>query len=642
MKFLLAALNAKYIHSNLAVHSLKGYCMEQFQKMGGKPPQIEIVEYTINQPLSKILAGIYERKADVLFFSCYIWNRREVERLMGDLRKISPDTDIWLGGPEVSFDMPDAPEAFANATGIIRGEGEQAFFRLVQAYENNGFAYAGGNHGGAGAGKDLNEPVSARLQAISSMHEIRAASNAALKGAGQEQLQAPFASNCLSEAQPLSHLETEDLSEAQPPLLQTGRLAAIKAQKPLSMDALPFPYEDLGNFSNRIIYYESSRGCPFRCSYCLSSIEKSLRFKSLDLVKRQLAFFLAHNVKQVKFIDRTFNCNHGHTLAVWQYLKECDNGVTNFHFEIAGELLTDAELALLETMRPGQVQLEVGVQSVNERTLREINRPADFGKLSQAVRRLKQPGNIHIHLDLIAGLPYEDLESFKHSFNEVFSLRPHQLQLGFLKVLKGSPLAENCVAYGLKYSDAPPYEVLETKWISYGQLLHLKTVEEMAETYYNSGQYTQGLEVLLDAFGTPFAFFEKLGAWYRENGLALLHFSRNQRYEHLLRFGEGCLAGRQKELLKEALIYDYYARDNEKNRPAFFGAERVGKAFAKGFYSAEAKDHLYLKGLQHENTADPRVLRKRTHLERLGDSYYLFDYTKRNPVTGNVEAVKLT
>lgn len=596
MKFLLVALNAKYIHSNLAVHSLKEYCVRQFQKAGVKPPQIEIAEYTINQPLAKILADIYERKADVLFFSCYIWNRREIERLVRDLQKISPDADIWLGGPEVSFDLPDALEAFAKATGIIRGEGEEAFFRLTQAYANYGL------------------------------------------GQADEHL---IADDLVEAQQMLS--ESDRLLKVQPLHLETGSLIVVEAQTLLPMDALPFPYDNLADFTNRIIYYESSRGCPFRCSYCLSSIEKSLRFKSLDLVKRQLAFFLAHNVKQVKFIDRTFNCNHDHALAIWQYLKEHDNGVTNFHFEIAGELLADSELGLLEKMRPGQVQLEIGVQSTHERTLAEINRPADFGRLSQVVRRLKKTGNIHIHLDLIAGLPFEDMERFKHSFNEVFSLRPHQLQLGFLKVLKGSPLAEHCTAYGLKYSDAPPYEVLETKWISYGQLLQLKAVEEMVEIYYNSGQYTQGLEVLLDAFENPFAFFEKLCAWHQENGLTLLHFSRNQRYEHLLRFGERYIAEQpQRERFQEALVYDYYSRDNEKNRPEFFGAARVEKAFAKAFYSEEARQHRYLKGPQYENTTDPRVLRRLTHLEKLGDAYYLFDYTRRNPITGNVDAVKIT
>lgn len=596
MKFLLVALNAKYIHSNLAVHSLKEYCVRQFQKAGVKPPQIEIAEYTINQPLAKILADIYERKADVLFFSCYIWNRREIEQLVRDLQKISPDADIWLGGPEVSFDLPDALEAFAKATGIIRGEGEKAFFRLAQAYANHGLGQA-------------DEPL--------------------------------IADDLVEAQQMLS--ESDRLLKVQPLHLETGSLIVVEAQTLLPMDALPFPYDNLADFTNRIIYYENSRGCPFRCSYCLSSIEKSLRFKSLDLVKRQLAFFLAHNVKQVKFIDRTFNCNHDHALAIWQYLKEHDNGVTNFHFEIAGELLADSELGLLEKMRPGQVQLEIGVQSTHERTLAEINRPADFGRLSQVVRRLKKTGNIHIHLDLIAGLPFEDMERFKHSFNEVFSLRPHQLQLGFLKVLKGSPLAEHCTAYGLKYSDAPPYEVLETKWISYGQILQLKAVEEMVEIYYNSGQYTQGLEVLLDAFENPFAFFEKLCAWHQENGLTLLHFSRNQRYEHLLRFGERYIAEQpQRERFQEALVYDYYSRDNEKNRPEFFGAARVEKAFAKAFYSEEARQHRHLNGPQYKNITDPRVLRRLTHLEKLGDAYYLFDYTRRNPVTGNVDAVKIT
>ena len=232
----------------------------------------------------------------------------------------------------------------------------------------------------------------------------------------------------------------------------------------LRLDDIPFLYSDLTDFENRIIYYESSRGCPFRCKYCLSSIDKQLRFRSLDLVKKELQFFLDKKVTQVKFIDRTFNAKHEHALAIWHYIKENDNGVTNFHFEISADLLTEEEITLLNSMRKGLVQLEIGVQSTNLDTIREINRNMDLCKLRNAVEKVNAAGNIHQHLDLIAGLPFEDYMSFHDSFNDVYAMRPEQLQLGFLKVLKGSAMEEQAEEYGIGYRKTPPYEVLYTKW----------------------------------------------------------------------------------------------------------------------------------------------------------------------------------
>ena len=575
MKILLAAINSKYIHSNLAVFSLRRFAQQQLAAEEIDAPEIEIAEYTINQPQQKLLMDIYKKQPDVIFFSCYIWNREEMSELVGDLGKILPDTDIWLGGPEVSYDAAKTLDILKNAKGVLCGEGEETFCELVKAYAKGSLADLEGSIAGT---------VIRKLN---------------------------------------------------------GEICAAEPRKPMELDDVRFAYEGLEEFENRIVYYESSRGCPFRCSYCLSSIDKTLRTRSLEKVKAELKFFMDHNVPQVKFIDRTFNCDHGHAVGIWKFLKENDNGVTNFHFEISADLLTDEELELLAELRPGQVQFEIGVQSTNPETLKEIRRPMDFDKVKQTVKRLKAADNIHLHLDLIAGLPFENMASFRSSFNDVFEMRPEQLQLGFLKVLKGTYMESQRDVYGLKYMAKPPYEVLGTRWISYGELVKLKMIEEMVEVYYNSGQFVKTLELLLPYFESPFDMFEALAGWYEERGIEMLNLSRNSRYEELLEFGRRCI-GEDKiceksvaeEQLLEAISYDYYARENVKSRPAFLGEDKVEKAFAKEFYSMQSREHSILHGGQLD-TEDPRLLRRLTHIEKLGGKYYLFDYTRRNPMTGN-------
>lgn len=261
----------------------------------------------------------------------------------------------------------------------------------------------------------------------------------------------------------------------------------------MDMSLIPFPYKDIKDFENKIIYYESSRGCPFSCSYCLSSVEKTLRFRRIDLVKQELKFFLDNKVSQVKFVDRTFNCRKSHAMEIWRFIYENDNGITNFHFEVAADLIDDEQLELISHMREGLIQLEIGVQSTNELTINEIHRTMKLEKLKKVVKRINSFNNTHQHLDLIAGLPFENLESFKNSFNEVYFMKPKELQLGFLKVLSGSYMYDNRDTYGIKFKEYPPYEVLSTKWISYADILLLKGVEEMVEVYYNSGQFVLGL-----------------------------------------------------------------------------------------------------------------------------------------------------
>lgn len=621
MKLLLASIDSKYIHSNLAVRSLKKYAEQKLRGSGAfydgecirvgadEAVCIEIAEYTINQHPQKVLADIYKRDADIIMVSCYIWNKAFMGKLLDDLAAVSPEAEIWLGGPEVSFDGEKVLSEFPNVRGIMMGEGEETFAQLLKAY----------------SGDELTSDHFREIPGII----------------------------CRDAA--------------------GGEIVRTPQREPLDMDQLPFVYEDLADFENKIIYYESSRGCPFRCSYCLSSVDKKLRFRSLDLVKKELKFFLDNKVQQVKFVDRTFNCDHDRTMEIWRFLRDNDNGVTNFHFEMAADILTYDEIELLGQLRPGQVQLEIGVQTTNPQTLEAICRPMDFKKLCENVEAVKETGsavgegymtgNVHLHLDLIAGLPYEGMSSFERSFNDVFSLRPEQLQLGFLKVLKGSPMADRCEAYGLKYTDAPPYEVLETKWLSYDDLLKLKRIEEMVEVYYNSGQFARTLELLVNTFetlsrdphsdhdGGAFGLFASLGEFYEARKLDMMNLNRNSRYELLLEFGRKLLnetstsddsieAPDEVDLLDEghfmeALILDYYSRENVKTRPVFFGQETVSKKFAKDFYSVESREHKYLTSPELIDCDDPRILRKHTHIEGTREGYLLFDYTRRDPITNN-------
>ncbi len=561
MKVLLAAVNAKYIHSNLAVYSLRAYALQRCD--GICPREIEIAEYTINQPPDEILMDIYGHQPDILCLSCYLWNIISVENLVREIPKILPGIRIWLGGPEVSYNAREMLDKYPEITGIIRGEGEETFADLMDIYHRQ---------------PDKKENFSA------------------VKG--------------------ITYWDEE------------GKVVETPPQDVMDLSRIPFVYEHIEDFRNRIIYYESSRGCPFSCSYCLSSIDKCLRFRDLRLVEKEVKFFIDHGVPQVKFVDRTFNCRHDHAMAVWTYIKKYDRGITNFHFEVAADLLNDEEIELIRSMRPGLIQLEIGVQSANERTIREIQRTMKLDQVRDRVARIKEMKNVHQHLDLIAGLPYEGYDSFARSFDIVYDMEPEQLQLGFLKVLKGALMHDKAEEYQLLYQDRPPYEVLSTKWLSYGELIRLKQIEEMVEVYYNSGQFRNTIKHLRKEFSSPFAMYEALAAYYRENGLFGRQYSRIARYEILHHFIE---VGKQQEYL-EWLTLDLYLRDNVKNRPPFLGENKVTKEEASAFYRAEASERRYLKGYEGY---DSRQMRKMTHLERIGGKLILFDYQRRDALIGD-------
>mgnify|MGYP002588168707 CR=1 FL=1 len=556
MKVLLAAVNAKYIHSNLAVYDLKAYSSDYDE-------HVILREYTINQPKDEILKDIYSSGADVVCFSCYIWNISFVRELIRDLVKILPKTAFWAGGPEVSYDAEKFLTEMPEMTGVMVGEGEKTFHDLLEFYID---------------GKDSLEEISGIAY-------------------------------------------------------RTGDKIIHNGWRELmDLSAIPFVYEHLEKFENRIIYYESSRGCPFSCSYCLSSIDKKLRFRDLELVKKELQFFLDHRVPQVKFVDRTFNCKHEHAMTIWKYILEHDNGVTNFHFEISADLLREEEMELMSQMRPGLIQLEIGVQSTNPETIRAIHRHMDLKKLEHCVNRVHSFRNIHQHLDLIAGLPYEGYESFRKSFNDVYRMEPEQLQLGFLKVLKGSYMEEMAGEYGLLYKSQPPYEVLSTRWLGYDDIIRLKGVEEMVEVHYNSGQFRNVLKELVKEFDTPFDLYRELAGYYDGNRITGISHSRLARYEILYRFiNETVLKGREeekRELYRDLLMYDLYLRENAKSRPKWAKDYAQWKDVTRAYCPKGSLAHIECFDYSFEEDTFGR---------KCGPYYLKFDYENRNPLTNQAE-----
>lgn len=583
MKCLLVAINAKYIHSNPGVYSLMTYA-KAFQaalKQGGDHPNdgdlpcvhVEIGEYTINNQMERILEDIYRRKPDVIGISCYIWNIVHALNLVHDLHKVLPDTDIWLGGPEVSFDAPMLMERERELLGVMKGEGEETFAGLMECYGRLGSSVRRWERERQGG-----------LEALTAFFEE------------------------LGGIAGLTYRDADGLVQDQP------------VRPVMDMNKIPFLYQDLEGFEHRIVYYESSRGCPFSCSYCLSSIDKSVRFRDLELVRQELDFFLERRVPQVKFVDRTFNCKKSHAMTIWRHILEHDNGVTNFHFEIAADLLDEEELELIGRMRPGLIQLEIGVQSTNPDTIREIRRNMDLTKLGQVVERINRGHNVHQHLDLIAGLPYEDYDSFRSSFNAVYAMRPEQLQLGFLKVLKGSYMYERAQEYDLLYRELPPYEVLSTRWLSYADVLRLKGVEDMVEVYYNSGQFAGTLELLEARFGDAFSMYERLADYYNRKGLTGLNHSRIARYEILHQFIKEELPQVDMGQMEDSLMVDLYLRENVKSRPSF------------------APDQTPYKERIRSQIPDLRSLGTQVHGEVLqSGELVVFDYRERDLLTNNAK-----
>lgn len=575
MKVVLAALNAKYVHSNLAVFDIEAYTKENWNVEFGSYNGLDLIvkEYTINHNLGAIMQSLYKEKASVIAFSCYIWNISEVLHICRELKKVSPNLIIWLGGPEVSYDSEKLLKENGYLDGVIIGEGEKTFYEIVKLYNSHSKV------------EDKEEDSHIRTSNVdfSNIPDISKIFGVAFR-------------------------------------TSEGEIVTTPSRPLLSMDEIPFIYKDLDKFENKILYYESSRGCPFSCSYCLSSIDKSVRFRNLTLVKNELKFLMDNRVRQVKFIDRTFNCDKKRAREIWRYLSEKDNGVTNFHFEIAADLIEEEDLAIFKTMRPGLIQLEIGLQSTNSNTIQEIRRVMDVDKLKHNMLAVRKMGNIHQHLDLIAGLPYENYESFVRSFNDAYVMRPNQLQLGFLKVLKGSYMEEQAEKYGLVYQDEQPYEVLATKWISYEEILKLKRVEEMVELYYNSDQFEHVLPYMETFCKTPFEMFELMGVYYEKKGYMEIGLKREMRYEVLRDFFfEDILEDiidkdryvQVKNIFEGLLTFDYYLRENAKSRPSWSKEYPIDKEIYNNFFKCGGTEELSLINPRY----DSKVAARSMHIE---------------------------
>lgn len=653
MRFLLCGINAKYIHSNLAIFSLKAYADRK------KIPGAEIIlkEYTINNYVEDILQDLYEEKADVVIFSCYIWNISFVRELAAELKKVSPDVKIWAGGPEVSYAANKFLMENPAFDLIMQGEGEEVFSELIRLTVEEKCRIKD-VYKQSESEKVLSGIVEKRYF-IEGKQAVKEEKDIEDKHFAGEDNVYPTNYIDMSKLQKLQGIAVWDFSgeaalgNAESNIGNKTKIINTGFATLMNMDTIPFVYEDFHLFEHKILYYETSRGCPFCCSYCLSSVDKTVRFRSLPIVKKELDAFLEAKVPQVKFVDRTFNCNRQRAIDIWSYLVEHDNGITNFHFEISSDLLGEEELELFAKMRPGLIQLEIGVQSTNGETVDAIHRHMDLEKLFHYVDRVHALGNIHQHLDLIAGLPYENYERFGVSFDELYAHKPDQLQLGFLKVLKGTMMEEEVKKYSILYRNQPPYEVLGTKWLSYDEIILLKGVEELVELYYNSGQYTLTLKYAVPFFESPFRFYEMFSAWYRGKGYHKLNHNRLEKYNILREFLREHIDENEWDTLDEIMLYDMYLRENVKGRPAWAKDTAQYKKEWKALYR-EQGEKLFSEDVQ-AGIYDSKRAANQSHIEvfeinikkfeqsgqvEKKQVFCLFDYSRRNPLNRAARTVE--
>ena len=653
MRFLLCGINAKYIHSNLAIFSLKAYADRK------KIPGAEIIlkEYTINNYVEDILQDLYEEKADVVIFSCYIWNISFVRELAAELKKVSPDVKIWAGGPEVSYAANKFLMENQAFDLILQGEGEEVFSELIRLTVEEKCRIRD-VYKQSESEKVLSGIVEKRYS-IEGKQAVKEEKDIEDKHFAGEDNVYPTNYIDMSKLQKLQGIAVWDFSgeaalgNAESNIGNKTKIINTGFATLMDMDTIPFVYEDFHLFEHKILYYETSRGCPFCCSYCLSSVDKTVRFRSLPIVKKELDAFLEAKVPQVKFVDRTFNCNRQRAIDIWSYLVEHDNGITNFHFEISSDLLGEEELELFAKMRPGLIQLEIGVQSTNGETVDAIHRHMDLDKLFHYVDRVHELGNIHQHLDLIAGLPYENYERFGCSFDDLYAHEPDQLQLGFLKVLKGTMMEEEVKKYSILYRNQPPYEVLGTKWLSYDEIILLKGVEELVELYYNSGQYTLTLKYAVPFFESPFRFYEMFSAWYRGKGYHKLNHNRLEKYNILREFLREHIDENEWDTLDEIMLYDMYLRENVKGRPAWAKDTAQYKKEWKALYR-EQGEKLFPEDVQ-AGIYDSKRASNQSHIEvfeinikkfeqsgqvEKKQVFCLFDYSRRNPLNRAARTVE--
>lgn len=543
MKLLLTTLNSKYTHSSLALR----YIHSMVKALDA---EVDLIEYTINNQLDYIVREIYSGHYDVVVFSVYIWNVDDTLVIAKNLKKVAPHLKIMFGGPEVTFESHKFLDRYSFIDLIIRGEGEISFTELTKALIHDGYP----------------EP-----EGPDHFSDLKGLTYR--RGSGDA---------------------VEIISTDDQPLIN-------------DLDIIPFPYETFEGLEHRILYYESSRGCPFNCQYCLSSTIKGVRFFSLDRVKEDLKRFVDLNVMQVKFIDRTFNADASRSLEIFRYLHEIDNGHTNFHFEITADRLNEETLEFLEGVRPGLFQFEIGVQTTHEPTLKEICRYVDFEKLKSICTRIRGYRNIHLHLDLIAGLPYENYDRFMKSFDDVYSIRPEMVQLGFLKLLKGSGLRIRKEKYGYIYDERPPYEIMATADLSFDDMIRLKGIEDMVEHFYNNQKFTHSLEFIIKVNDLlPSKMYEMLSDYWHNQGWHHKAHNQDAMYQILLEFYSD--AGlKHNELFEEVVKFDYVRQSSR--RKLYADKETIEfRQFTHAFLQEEENVSKYLAS--YEGQTAKQIVKK--------------------------------
>ncbi len=540
MKLLLTTLNSKFTHTSLALRYIEN-------ALDDIDVDVTLNEYTINNQLDYIVRDIYTKKYDVITFSVYIWNVEETLIIAENLKKVSPDTKILFGGPEVTFESDKFLKKHKCVDVIIRGEGEISFSNLIKRFVEADFP------------KQTQSPNLEGLKGITYRTQDKSLYSSEL-------------GIIVAEEQPLIH----------------------------DLDFVKFPYKTFEGLEHRILYYESSRGCPFSCQYCLSSTIKGVRFFSIDRVKSDLKRFVDLNVMQVKFIDRTFNADPKRSLEIFKYLSEIDNGYTNFHFEITADRLDQETIVFLENVRPGLFQFEIGVQTTHEPTLKEIRRYVEFDKLKGICNTIKSYKNIHLHLDLIAGLPYENYDRFMKSFDDVYSIRPEMVQLGFLKLLKGSGLRMRKEKYGYIYNEQPPYEIMATADLSFDEMIQLKGIEDMVEHFYNNNKFTFTLEFIIKVNKLlPSKLYEMLSEYWHGNGWHHKAHNQDAMYEILKAFYSD-MRLEKTDIFEEVLKFDYVRQSsrrklyNEKETVAF-------RQFSHAFLQNEENIEKYLESYKGQS-----------------------------------------
>ncbi|KAF0220372.1 MAG: anaerobic magnesium-protoporphyrin IX monomethyl ester [Geobacteraceae bacterium] len=481
MKILLATLHAKYVHASLALPYLSAACKD----LDGIGTVIR--EFTINEPADRVLRSIVAEEADMVAFSCYIWNIEQTLRLASDLKKVRPQTFIVLGGPEAGFGVFELMERHPAIDCVVRGEGEEAFKELVAA-----LAQAEG-----------------RLDGL----------------------------------QGITYRDNDEIIALPPQALISD------------LDTTSSPFSaGMADLTKPLVYYETSRGCPFSCAFCMSSLEQGVRSFSMARIEDDLKILMSQKVQTVKLVDRTFNYDAPRANRIWEFILR-QNGESRFHFEIAADLLTEENIRLLREVPAGMFRFEIGVQSEGEATLAKVGRKSDLARLFANVARLKEETGVTLHLDLVAGLPHEDFDGFLGSLQRVLEVNPHHIQVEPLKVLKGSPMRRIAADEGYAFSDAPPYKILQTPWLSFMEIGKIDTIARLLDLYYNSGRFAATLTTLAEAIPLS-RFFAMLGRYWEEEEITS-HLSQTRLFEVLWTFVECSVHENEAEKVRDALRYDY-------------------------------------------------------------------------------------